>query len=115
MEEAGRLFDRALALDPDLVRALVNAASVDMQQQDWEGAIRLLDRAIGKQPDFAPALGNLAVAYGQLGRTDEAIRTLRTLLRYYPGDPRAEALLDQFLAPETGEDASRGVPPPEGL
>ncbi len=115
LEEAGRLFDRALALDPDLVRALVNAASVDMQEQDWEGAIRLLDRAIEKQPDFAPALGNLAVAYGQLGRTDEAIRTLRTLLRYYPGDPRAEALLDQFLAPETGDDAARGTPLPEEL
>ena len=115
MEEAGRLFDRALALDPDLVRVLVNAASVDMQEQDWEGAIRLLDRAIEKQPDFAPALGNLAVAYGQLGRTDEAIRTLRTLLRYYPGDLRAEALLDQFLAPETGDDAARGTPLSEEL
>lgn len=115
LEEAGRLFDRALALDPDLVRALVNAAAVDMQEQDWEGALRFLNRAVEKQPDFTPALGNLAVAYGELGRTDEAIRTLRTLLRYQPGDLRAQALLDQFLTSETDGDASKDTPAPEEL
>lgn len=114
-EEAGRFFDRALALDPDLVPALVNAAAIDMQKQDWERAIRLLNRAIEVQPDFTPALGNLAVAYGEIGRTDEAVRALRTLLRYHPGDRRAQALLEQFLAPEAGIDSFGGAPPPEEL
>ena len=113
-EEAGQLFDRALALDPDLVPALVNAASGYIREQNWEEATRLLERAVEKQADFAPALGNLAIAYGQLGRMDEAIRTLRTLLRYHPGDFRAAALLDQFLTSEAGDDTSGSTLFPEG-
>ncbi len=101
-DEARRLFDRALALDPDLVQALVNAATLRLQAQDWAGALPLLQRAVGKQADFAPALGNLAIAYAELGRRDEAIGALRALLQYHPDDLRAQALLDRLLtaAPE---------------
>ncbi len=106
-EEAERLFERALALDPDLAQALINAATLRLRAQDWEGAIRLLERAIGKQPDSAPALGNLAIAYGEAGRTDEAIGALRMLLRSHPDDLRARALLDHFLASEA-EDGPFG-------
>ncbi len=108
-DEAKRLFDRALALDPDLVQALVNAATLRLQAQDWEGAVPLLERAVGKQPDAAPALGNLAIAYAELGRRDEAIGALRALLQYHPNDLRAQALLDHLLAaPSEGAGSGGG-------
>lgn len=105
-EEARPLFDRALALDPDLVQALINAATLRLQAQDWEGAVRLLERAVGKQADSVPALGNLAIAYGELGRRNEAIGALRALLQSHPDDLHARALLDHFLAASSDGDAS---------
>ena len=109
-KEARRLFDRALALDPDLAAALVNAGAVRLQERDWEGAVRFLERAIGREPDSAPALGNLAIAYGELGRRDEAVRAARALLRLYPDDLRARALLDHVLSsPERGDAHGEGL------
>lgn len=108
-DEARPLFDRALALDPDLVQALVNAATLRLQAQDWAGAVPLLERAVGKQADAAPALGNLAIAYAELGRRDEAIDALRALLEYHPNDLRAQALLDHLLAaPSEGAGSGGG-------
>ncbi len=113
LEEAGLLFDRALSLDPDLAPALVNAATLRLQAQDWAGAIRLLERAVRKQADSAPALGNLAIAYGEVGRTDEAVGALRTLLLHHPDDLRARALLDHFLN-AGAEDGAGGQGLPDG-
>ena len=94
--EARTMFERALGLAPDLAPALVNAAALHMSRSEWEQAAGLLRRAVERAPDFVPGLGNLAVVQWQLGRPDEAVRTLDALLRLHPEDQRARSLLEEI-------------------
>ncbi|MDX1547635.1 MAG: tetratricopeptide repeat protein, partial [Rhodothermales bacterium] len=95
MAEATPLFERAVALDPDLVPALVNLGSVRMLAGALDDAAAHFEQALRQEPDHLPALGNLGLVYAQLGRYEEARERLRRVLALAPGDARAAAALDQ--------------------
>lgn len=47
----------------------------------WEDAVQYYSRAISLAPSFSFAVANRALAMYQLGRSNEAIKEYRTLLR----------------------------------
>lgn len=98
LDEASEMFDRAVALDPDLAIAWTNAGSVHLMQQDFDLAQVKLERAVSADPSSVPALGNLTLVYRQQGKIEQAKATLQQLLTYSPNDPNALALLRELNA-----------------
>ncbi len=71
---AMRHMEKAVALDPKFVEALVTLAKLDKNR-----SIELLERAIQLQPKNEPAHYALLIAYRNAGRTDDASRQKREL------------------------------------
>lgn len=96
LDEAARMFDQALALDPDLTTAWANAGTVHLMQQDFDQAASKFENALKTDPAYIPALGNLSLVYRQQGRINDAKEMLRQLLTFQPNDPNALALLREL-------------------
>jgi tetratricopeptide (TPR) repeat protein len=85
--EARAEFDRALAVDPDLVTGLASRAALACQTGRPAVAISDLGRAVELAPDDATLLFNRAFAYQSDERWDEALVDLDRALALAPGDP----------------------------
>ena len=72
LSEAERQAQRALALDPHLVRAQVAAGYVALERGRDAGALALFDQASASEPDNAMALEGATKALEHLGRAAEA-------------------------------------------
>jgi len=88
--EAGRLAERAIALDPQDARGLTIAGHVRafLHHQPRE-ALELHSRALGLNPNLAMAWGLSAISYSYLGELDEAARRFQRYKRLSPMDPHA--------------------------
>ena len=64
-----------------------------LQQRDYASAIPLLESLLGTDPDDPVALYNLGMAYSDMGRLDEAKRSLGKLVRLQPDNPNAVVAL----------------------
>lgn len=70
-------LERALALDPRCVNAIVNLGNLALEAGDVQSAVERFEAALRIDPDFADAHHNLGVAYKRLGRQRDAVRALR--------------------------------------
>ena len=95
-QDALPLFQRATALDPNLVLAWANAGSVHLYHGELEEAAFTLEKALAIDDSSIPVLGNLAQTYWQMNRQNEARSMLQRLLMLQPNDQRARALLEQW-------------------
>ncbi|MDR3081425.1 MAG: tetratricopeptide repeat protein [Streptomyces sp.] len=84
-------FDRALALDPDLVRAHRGKALALSRTGDREGALVLLDRILELEPDKAWNVILRGELHRLLRHYDEAIRDLSEGIRRNPASEFAWA------------------------
>lgn len=75
-DKAGGLrdFNRALELDPTLVKVYSNRGYIRYELEDYTGAVSDFDRALELDPKMALAYSNRALAKAKLGQTEEAIR-----------------------------------------
>lgn len=71
-------FDRALALDPDLVAALTGRAALAYRADDCERALADLTRAIELAPDDPAPRFSRALVLQEMGRWAEALADLDT-------------------------------------
>jgi predicted O-linked N-acetylglucosamine transferase (SPINDLY family) len=83
--EAGESFDRAIALDPRCVSALVNRAAMWLEQGDAANAVDSLDRALKVDPGNAHAWINRGIGLDRLGRHDDALAAYDRALGLSPG------------------------------
>lgn len=103
--EAGRaagaleLAKAALAVEPDLPEALVNAAAALVALGRAAEAEPLLARAAAVLPDDAAILYNRGVAAAALGRRADALGFYEAALRLEPGHERARANRDALFSP----------------
>ena len=75
MDEAlGQNFDRAVAM---------------LKGEDYDEAIVLLEKVIEKSPGVTAPYIDLAIAYGRIGRMEEAEENLKAALELFPGHPVA--------------------------
>lgn len=85
-DEALRLYDEALAMDPHHLQSLFNKAVVLQMTGRIGDALACYDRALEVNPNDAEIWGNKGIALRTLGRTDEAIEAYNKGLEINPGD-----------------------------
>lgn len=101
IDEAQALFDRALAIRPELVEARLGKALLHVQNQDYPAAEQQILTALDTQPDSLNALKLLAVVYQKTGRTEAAIAQYRKATQLQPASPTLRNNLANLLM-ETG-------------
>lgn len=84
--DASAAFDRALAVDADLVAALSGRAAIAHRNDDPDGAIGHLTHAIGVCPDEPALRYNRAMALRDVGRLADALDDLAIAAQLAPDD-----------------------------
>ena len=77
-------LDKALAIDPSLVTAMVALSDFHLENRDWQSTATLLEQARELDPDDPAIRQNLGIAYRGLGRNDEAERSYQKALDLDP-------------------------------
>ncbi len=88
-DDGAKHLERALALRPDFVEALVAVGRARLENKQFPEAISLLNRAVKLQPRSEPAHYSLMMAYRNSGDMEAA--------------KREKALLDELQKPPEGE------------
>jgi tetratricopeptide (TPR) repeat protein len=96
-DQARRAYGDALRLDPDLAEAHSNLGLIAANEQRYPAAEDHFRRALAVDPDLTVARYNLAQLLAVLGRRDEAVAELRSVLDRAPGHEGARSLLDSLL------------------
>ena len=93
-ERAGAIAaaERALALRPGYLPAIVLRGVLVRTQYGLEAALPWFARALEANPDHVPALIEQATTLGDLGRTSAMLATTREVLRLQPDNPDARYL-----------------------
>ncbi len=81
--------DRAVALDPVNVDALVVSGSLLRDRYGLAAALPWYDRALALDPRNLSAMLERAATLGELGRAREMLAQTRIILVAYPGNPQA--------------------------
>ena len=84
LDQAGALYLRVLAAQPDNADVLHLLGGLRLQQGDLAQAVELSARAVAIKPNLAEALNNLASALSQLGRLEEAVDAGRKAVALKP-------------------------------
>jgi tetratricopeptide (TPR) repeat protein len=87
--EGAARFERAMALRPDFLEALIEVAKVRSEAKQYDEAAKMLERAVKLQPRSEVARYNLMLAYRNAGRLADA--------------QREKAELDKLQSPPEGE------------
>jgi tetratricopeptide (TPR) repeat protein len=96
---AAAAFDRALALDPDLVVALSGRAALAYRADDCESALVDLARAVDLAPDDpAPRFGR-ALVLQEMGRWAEALADLDAAAALAPDAPTLPPQVTRWVRP----------------
>jgi tetratricopeptide (TPR) repeat protein len=92
-DEALASYDRAIAVRPEFVEALVNRGNTLQQLQRFDAALASFDRAVAVRPDHAEAYYNRANTLHALKRFDEALASFDRALALRPN--YVEALINR--------------------
>ncbi|HUU39452.1 MAG TPA: tetratricopeptide repeat protein [Desulfatiglandales bacterium] len=76
LREAGRLYQKALILDPNYVYALNNLGVVNLREGKYVKAQQNLEHAIRLKPDYVDPYYNLACLHALKGKTAESLTHL---------------------------------------
>lgn len=99
-QEAANLYEKSVAMKPELAEAHSNLGYCRRNLGDYEGALVSYERALKLKPDFAEALEYRGVALLSMGRREEALKDLERLRTI---DPDEAAELEEAI-----EAADRG-------
>ena len=97
LERAARVYQAALAEDPQRPEALHLLGLVAIQKGDAVRAVDLIGRAVAARPDVAEYHGGLGEAYWALGQPARAAECYRESLRLRPDNPEALCNLGSTL------------------
>jgi len=86
-------YEKALAVDPDNLVALVNLGMVEFQSGDNAKARELLEKAVRLRLDTAPAWLTLGIIHMDADRFPEALATLSQAALLDPENPRVRNFL----------------------
>jgi tetratricopeptide (TPR) repeat protein len=79
VEEAARLFERVLAIDPHLAEAYNNLGFVLTVQKKHDKALAAYREAVRLQPDWSLAIYNLGIGYLNCNNKPSALEAQKTL------------------------------------
>jgi tetratricopeptide (TPR) repeat protein len=98
LEEAAEHYRRALELDPDNVKCLVEYGLLAVRRGRTEEGLASLRRALERAPNDAEVVAKMAKGLRLAGRSDEARAALRAALFRNPRSPRFRKLWDEYQA-----------------
>ncbi|MEB3287988.1 MAG: tetratricopeptide repeat protein [Vampirovibrionales bacterium] len=98
LENARRLLDQALGINPAHMPSLVTQALVRMEQKDLIGAEQLLRQALEQAPRYVPALRGMARLYMESGDWTNARYAVTQAMEIEPNDQANYFLAAQLLA-----------------
>lgn len=110
LSEAAAAYRQVLARRPRDVRALARLGEVLLDLRSWQQAETVLAQACALDPQAADLRLNRGLALWQLGRSDEALRVVRTVVEDQPQNVIALRRLARWhaaLLDTTREDAHR--------
>jgi tetratricopeptide (TPR) repeat protein len=87
LEEAARLFEKAVRANPENVTALNNLGLAKRKQGRLDEAIKAYRRALEIDPSFALVYKNLGIALEQKGNAEEAVKAYRKYAELNPTAP----------------------------
>jgi tetratricopeptide (TPR) repeat protein len=93
--EAGRWYERGIALEPDSPALLCNRGMVAEAEGRYDEAIECYEEALGADVSFVRAHTDLGDVTAKTGRLDQAAQHYEEALRLAPGD---SDLLDRAVA-----------------
>jgi Flp pilus assembly protein TadD len=99
-------FIKALALDPENVRAHANLGIIDYKQHQYAEARQHYLRAIEIDPDYWPVQQNMAALCYMTGDYSGAIQYSEQVLRQEPDSPDSEMLIAMSLRGQGRLDAA---------
>ena len=79
--------DRAIALDPDNMRAHYVKSLYLLLTHRWNEALSAADAGLAINPNFAPLYATRGVAENSIGRFEQAKSDLQLAMRLSPRDP----------------------------
>jgi tetratricopeptide (TPR) repeat protein len=97
LDQATRLYQAALALEPENADALHLLGLVTLQRGDPAGATGFVTRAIAVRPAEASYHATLAEAYWALGQVDRTVSAYQTALGLQPDHPEYHCNLGATL------------------
>jgi len=96
LDEAEKVCDFILAQDPEFVSALTNKGFIMLRKGNAAEAKSYYDKALALSPDDKQAMLNMAGWYIYQKQFDKATEGLKQVLKKYPDDEHAKALLQQL-------------------
>lgn|SRR5574341_326623 len=87
LDDAKKLYLKAIELDPGFCDAMDNVGLIFRRQGDLEQAVFWYKKSIGVFPNNSTAHQNLAVTYQLQAKTNDAIAEYKLLLQINPDDP----------------------------
>ena len=101
-EKAREFYKKALAKNPQLLKAKTNMAMTYVSTQTPMAGIMLLREVLNEDPNYEPALMNIGLLSMQSKQFEKAADRFRTVLKTNAGNTQAEFYLGICLA-ELGE------------
>ncbi|HEY0163200.1 MAG TPA: tetratricopeptide repeat protein [Edaphobacter sp.] len=80
LDEASKVFNDIVTAEPQDAQSLIKIADIQRQQGHYDDALATLEKAKPLAQDSVELAYNEALVYDTLGRYDDAIRSLKTLL-----------------------------------
>jgi tetratricopeptide (TPR) repeat protein len=102
LDEAVRLYEKVLVLDPKNQYAYYNLGLIDQTRGLAEDAAAQYEQALAVDPGFTPALFNLAIIRADQGSVEEAISLYRSVIAINEADANAHLNLG-FLLVDSGD------------
>jgi tetratricopeptide (TPR) repeat protein len=87
LDEAQRVYEEGLAINPGYVLIHINLARAYVAQKDYRKAAAILEEGIRRDPSHFKLYNNLGVVYNMLGDFRSAADTLQRATHIEPGNP----------------------------
>ncbi len=100
---AAEAYERALALDPEMLDGWTNLGIVRVRMGQGDAAEAAWKKALRKSPTYCKAHNNLALYYARGDELELALREFRTTLQYCPEDVTAYYFLGRLYEEKLGE------------
>ena len=103
-QEAAENFERAIQLNPKILKAYKLLALIYLKQKNYDRARELLEQALSIEPHFPDILNCLGVIYTHAGQYEKARNVLQTALKIKEDFPEANFNLGILLFRSTLQD-----------
>lgn len=98
LDKALQLYERALAIDPEIPAVHKGLGTIHMARKDYEQARRHLERAEQLKPGDADVRGHYAACLMQFNEHEEALKHARKAETLDPANPSAKYVVGEILS-----------------